>query len=384
MTQQAIPAVFMRGGTSKALVFHERDLPANRAEWDAVFLSALGSPDVYGRQLDGMGGGVSSLSKICVISPATRPDADIDYLFAQVFVRDARVAYDGNCGNMSSAVGPFAIDEGLVAPSGQEAVVRIHNVNTGRIIRSHFACESGRAAVAGGLAIPGVSGTGAPVRLVFENPGGASTGRLLPTGNPSDEINIAGVGRLKVSLVDAANPVCFVRAADLGLSGTESPDALDDNVLLSRIEAVRLAAGMTMKPDRDMAQVQRAAGPLVALVAPSLPARLLTGGTIDPADADFTVRMFNAGQSHRASPLTGAVCAGIASAIGNTIPALERGPNWEAGRIRIATPSGVMTVAARVTEREGTPFAEEGSVYRTQRRLFQGEVLVPQAVSPSA
>ena len=164
-----------------------------------------------------MGGGVSSLSKVCVVGPASRPDADIDYTFAQVLVKESRVDYSGNCGNMSSAMGPFAVDEGLVPATGAEAVVRIHNTNTKKIIRARFGLDDGLAAVDGDLVIPGVSGTGAPVRLEFLNPGGATTGRLLPTGNVVDTLDVPGVGRLSVSMVDAANACVFVRAADLGL-----------------------------------------------------------------------------------------------------------------------------------------------------------------------
>ena len=172
----ALPAVFMRGGTSRAIMFHARDLPEREA-WDRIFLGAMGSPDPNGRQLNGMGGGISSLSKVCVLAPSTRDDADVDYTFAQVQIKEAAVDYRGNCGNMSSAVGPFAVDEGIVRPNGDTAVVRIFNTNTRKIIRSTFPLMQGRAATEGTLAIPGVAGTGAPVRLDFLAPGGATTGR---------------------------------------------------------------------------------------------------------------------------------------------------------------------------------------------------------------
>ena len=162
MKQRAIPAVFMRGGTSRAIMFHARDLPP-RAAWDPIFLAAMGSPDPHGRQLNGMGGGVSSLSKVCVLAPSGRDDADIDYTFAQVQIRDAAVDYRSNCGNMSSAVGPFAVDEGLIRPNGDQAIVRIFNTNTNKIIRATFPLEDGLAAVDGAMTIPGVAGTGAPV-----------------------------------------------------------------------------------------------------------------------------------------------------------------------------------------------------------------------------
>ena len=176
MKQLKIPAVFMRGGTSNAIVLHERDLPRDRAQWDEIFLAAIGSPDPYGRQLDGMGGGISSLSKVCIVGAPTRPDADIDYTFAQVQVKEAKVDYSGNCGNMSSAMGPFAVDEGLLKASGKEALVRVHNTNTKKIIHARFALDEGMSAVDGDLEIPGVSGTGSPVKLEFREPGGATTG----------------------------------------------------------------------------------------------------------------------------------------------------------------------------------------------------------------
>src|ERR1700760_234533 len=175
----ALPAVFMRGGTSRAVMFHQRDLP-DRATWDPIFLAAMGSPDPNGRQLNGMGGGISSPSKIFVLAPSAGADADIDYTFAQIQIREAAVDYRGNCGNMSSAVGPFAVDEGLVRPNGDTAVVRIFNTNTSKIIRSTFPLEDGRAATDGDMAIPGVAGTGAPVRLGFLGARGGPHGPPRP------------------------------------------------------------------------------------------------------------------------------------------------------------------------------------------------------------
>jgi 2-methylaconitate cis-trans-isomerase PrpF len=181
MAQKRIRAVFMRGGTSKAVVFQRCDLPSDPAAWDDIFLAVMGSPDPNGRQLDGMGGGISSLSKVCVVGPPSRPDADIDYTFAQVSVKDASVDYSGNCGNMSSAMGPFAAEEGLcVVPRDGAAAVRIHNTNTNKIITSRFTMTDGEAETDGDLAIDGIAGTAATVRLEFNDPGGAKTGRLLP------------------------------------------------------------------------------------------------------------------------------------------------------------------------------------------------------------
>ncbi|MCI0345713.1 MAG: PrpF family protein, partial [Chloroflexi bacterium] len=219
--QRRIRSVFVRGGTSRALVFHQRDLPSDRAAWDAIFLAALGSPDPGGRQLDGLGGGISSLSKVAVVGPSSRPDADVDYTFGQVEVTRAAVDYRGNCGNISSAIGPFAIDEALVPAREPLTVVRIHNTNTRKLIHARIPVEAGQAAVRGDFRLDGVPGSGARIALDFLDPGGAGTGRLLPTGHPQDALEVPGLGTIAASLVDATNPMVFVRAKDLGLDGTE-------------------------------------------------------------------------------------------------------------------------------------------------------------------
>src|SRR5215471_8669371 len=188
MTQSRVRAVYMRGGTSRCLVFHERDLPRPGIERDQILLAALGSPDPYGRQLDGLGGGISSLSKACIIGPASHRDAQVDYTFAQVEVSRPVVDYTGNCGNCSSAVGPFAIDERIVPSADGETTVRIHNTNTHKIIVAHVPVVDGEAAVLGDFELPGVAGLGARIALDFLDPGGAGTGRLLPSGRVRDVI----------------------------------------------------------------------------------------------------------------------------------------------------------------------------------------------------
>ena len=379
MKQLKIPAVFMRGGTSNAVVFHAKDLPADRAQWDEIFLAAIGSPDPYGRQLDGMGGGVSSLSKVCVIGPATRDDADIDYTFAQVLVKDARVDYSANCGNMSSAMGPFAVDEGLVKAGGQEALVRVHNTNTGKIIWSRFPLDDGAAAVDGALAIPGVAGTGAPVRLEFREPGGATTGKLLPTGNVADTLEVPGYGGVRVSMVDAANACVFVRASDLGVNGTELPDEVDANPgLLKKLDAIRVAASVAMGVTRTPQEaVKRTAVPFIGFVSPPQEAKTLTGETIKPAAVDLTGRVMSNGQPHRALPLTASLCMAVAARLeGSVVFEAARAASNPEAEIRIAMPSGVLTVAATVRKLEGEWHAEQGAFYRTQRRMFDGCVLV--------
>jgi len=379
MKQLKIPAVFMRGGTSNAVVLHARDLPRERAQWDEIFLAAIGSPDPYGRQLDGMGGGISSLSKVCVVGPSSRPDADIDYTFAQVQVKEAKVDYSGNCGNMSSAMGPFAVDEGLIKFSGKEALVRIHNTNTKKIIHAHFALDDGLAAVDGDLAIPGVAGTGAPVRLEFRDPGGATTGKLLPTGNVVDTLDVPGVGKINASLVDAANATCFLNAADLGLQGTEMPEELDRAAeLLDKLAKIRLAASVAMGIGKDAADAaKKKTVPFVGFVSPSQDAQSLAGDVIKSADVDLTARMLSNGQPHRALPLTVSLCTAVAARIEGTLvnQVARLNPNPDA-EIRIAMPSGVLVVAASVKKVDGAWRAEQGAFYRTQRRMFDGYVYV--------
>ncbi|HET6608765.1 MAG TPA: PrpF domain-containing protein [Rhodopila sp.] len=378
MPMLALPAVFMRGGTSRAVMFHRRDLPEQSA-WDPIFLAAMGSPDPNGRQLNGMGGGISSLSKICILSRSERPDADIDYTFAQIQIREAIVDYRGNCGNMSSAVGPFSVDEGLVRPNGDTAVVRIFNTNTKKIIRSTFALEDGRARVDGDLAIPGVAGTGAPVRLDFIAPGGAGTGKLLPTGNVTDRLDVAGVGTIEVSMVDAAKPCVIVRAADIGLTGTELPEALDTNrAVLGKLEAIRRVAAIAMGLAANEAEAAEMRGsPAVGFVAPAVDAPTLSGDPIKASEVDLTARFISNGQPHRALPVTSSLCMSVAACMTGTLvnQALTRPPE---GSIRLGMPSGILTVGADVgRDDSGAWVAHSGAFYRTARRLFDGRIYAP-------
>jgi hypothetical protein len=369
----------MRGGTSNALMFRTEDLPRERAAWDRIFLGALGSPDPYGRQLDGMGGGISSLSKVCVIGPPTHPEADVDYTFAQVAIREAFVEYSGNCGNMSSAIGPFAVDEGIVRATGPEAVVRIHNTNTRKLIVARFPMEDGNAAVEGDFVLPGVAGSGAPIKLEFLAPGGAATGRLLPTGKVIDLLDVEGIGRIEASMVDAANPCVFVAATALGLTGTEMPDQLErDAATMQRLEAIRVAASLRMGiAGTTAAAARKPSIPKVAIVTGPRDGSMLTGQPLAADACDVTIRMISIGQPHRAVPLTGAMCLAVAARLPGCIVArIARPPATSDAPIRIAQPSGV-TVVASAIRREGHDwFAEHATVYRTARRLIEGYVLV--------
>jgi 2-methylaconitate cis-trans-isomerase PrpF len=371
--------VFMRGGTSKALMLHTRDLPADQEAWGPLFTAAMGSPDPYGRQLDGMGGGVSSLSKVCIIAPSTREDADVDYTFCQVLVKDAAVQYKGNCGNMSSAVGPFAVDEGLVRPNGDTATVRIFNTNTNKIIHSTFALEQGLARYDGELVIPGVAGTGAPIRLDFVQPGGASTGALLPTGNTVDRLDVPGLGEIDASLVDAANAAVFVRARDVGLTGLELPDALDARPdVMALLEAIRVQASVRMGIAPDEAAARRITiVPFVAIVSPAADSLSLTGEFVRASEVDMTVRVISNGQPHRALPLTISLCTAVAARIAGTVVSEAATATEPGAKLRLGMPSGVLTVGADVEQDSGVWVARAGSFYRTARRLFDGRVYLP-------
>lgn len=375
MDQAFIPAVFLRGGSSKGVFFHAKDLPADRAKQDAIFLSVLGSPDPYGRQLDGMGGGISSLSKAVIIGPPTHPDADVDYTFAQVAVDRPLVDWSSNCGNLSSAVGPFAVDEGLVRASDGEALVRIHQVNTKRIIHARFLVRGRRAATEGDFTMAGVSGTGARIRLDFLNPGGGATGSLLPTGNAMDVLEHDGRA-YRATMIDAANACVFLDAAELGLTGAEGPDAIEARPAtmalldaLRRIAAVRM--GLCATPDAAPLAI-----PKVAVVAPAADYRALDGGIIGMRTHEVAVRMISMERAHRAVPLTGGMALGVACRIERSLPHAIAGAA-HGDEVRLANPSGILSVGAEVRRAEAGWVADSAVVFRSARRLMQGSVAVP-------
>jgi 2-methylaconitate cis-trans-isomerase PrpF len=376
MDQAFIPAIFMRGGSSKGVFFHARDLPTERDAQDAIFLAVLGSPDPYGRQLDGMGGGISSLSKAVIIGPPTHPDADVDYLFAQVAVDKPVVDWSSNCGNLSSAVGPFAVDEGLVRVADGEALVRIHQVNTKRIIHARFPVRGGKAVTAGDFTMAGVAGSGARIRLDFLAPGGGATGRLQPTGNAQDTLHHEGRA-YAVSLIDAANACVFLDARDLGMTGTESPDAIEaDPARMALLDALRRKAGVMMGLAATPEKVGLAL-PKIAVVAPPAAYHALDGAGFTADTHDIAVRMISMERAHRAVPLTGAMCLGVASRLPGSLPNRLAGPPARADETRVANPSGILSVGAEVHQKPDGWFAESAVVYRSARRLMQGAVAVP-------
>ena len=292
---------------------------------------------------------LSSVSKICVIGRPSRADADIDYTFAQVPIKDVRVDMNGNCGNMSSAVGPFAVDERIVFAADGPVTLRIHNTNTRKIIHSTFEVRDGRAVESGSLAIPGVAGTGAPIRLDFLEPGGAITGKLLPTGQVEQELDVPGVGRIDVTMVDAANACVFVRAESLGLTGSELPEQLEHDVrLMEALLAIRTYASVAMgiAPDPAAARA-KITTPSIGIVSAPRAWRTLDGTELAADGADLAVRMISSNQAHRALPLTASVCVAVAASLPDSlVHKVARVP--PVGPIRLGMPSGVLNVAAEV------------------------------------
>jgi hypothetical protein len=380
MDQISYPVTFMRGGTSKGLFFRAEDLPSDRSAREGFLLRAIGSPDPNGRQLDGMGGGVSSLSKVMLVSRSRREGVDVDYEFGQVAIDRAMIDGNANCGNLSAAVGVFAVEAGLTRVPDGEAVVRMFNVNTRKRVDCVLRVDGGKPKATGDLAIAGVAGTGSPIRLDFLEPGGAGTGRLLPTGSVIDLLELPDGSTVETSIVDAANPCVFVRAADLGFSGTELPTELKTRIdLMARLEAVRAAAAVAAGMAHDARGATRDSPgiPKVAMVAPAMDAPTLSGETLSALDCDIQVRMISMGLPHLAIPLTGAMCVGVAARIEGTLAHSCARPASEGAPFRVGHGSGAVPVSARVSRRGDGWFTESVSVFRTARVLMEGRVFVP-------
>lgn len=379
MTQKAVPAVFMRGGTSKGVFFHGRDLPEDRHGRDTIFCAAIGSPDPYGRQLDGMGGGISSLSKVVVIEPSDRPGIDVDYTFGQVVVDAADVDYGATCGNLSSAVGPFAVDEGLVLKGDGEALVRVHNTNTDKVFEARFPMRSGKAQVSGEFIIPGVSGSGALVQLEYLDPGGARTGALMPTNRMNDHVMLSDGQTINVCCVDATTPCVFVAAADLGLDATENPLELESRLdVMTKLEEIRCQAGVLMGlgvTTQEIRETSRA-GPRIAVVAAPADMTLLDGSVLPAEGMDIAVRMVSMGVPHRAVPLTGGMCLAVAANLQKTLVHNLARDNL-ATTVRLGSPSGVIPIGATIRRDGGNLTVDRITTYRTARRLMEGNVLIP-------
>jgi 2-methylaconitate isomerase len=380
VSQRFIRCVFHRGGTSKGMFFHARDLPKERTKIDAILLAAIGSPDPYERQLNGMGGGLSSLSKAVIIGPPTHPEADVDYTFVQLAVDEAVADWTNTCGNLSSAVGPFAVDEGLIAARDGEICVRIHQTNTKKLIHARFDVRAGKAATVGDYVIAGVAGGGARIRLDFLDPAGAVTGKLLPTGAVVDRITLADGRTFAASLIDATSPIVYVAADDLGLDGGERPEDIEGrHGVMDTLEAIRRQAGVMMglglAPESVGLQTPR-----IAVVAPPRRFESLDGETWTADQFDIATRMISMQRAHKAIPGTGGLNLGVATQILGTIPNQVSRPANAAGEVRVANPSGLVSVGAVVALRDEQWRADSAVLFRTARRLMQGEVAVPSAL----
>jgi 2-methylaconitate cis-trans-isomerase PrpF len=381
MDQFATAYAFYRGGTSKAAIVKRSDLPPMRSDSDlhAWVLAVMGSPDR--RQIDGLGGADPLTSKFAIVGPPTRPDADVDYTFLQVVPERATVTQDINCGNISAAIGPFAIDEGLVAPSGPITSVRIHATNMGQIIHANVEVgEDGKARVLGSQRIDGVPGTGAPVRLDFRELVGGMTGRLLPTGRVRDRLVVDGK-EIEASIVDLANLVCYVRAEDLGLAGTEDPLAMQANrELMQLCERVRLEAALLAGVAKDMELAARhpPSTPWLALVSNPRPWRdHATSEQHQAHECDIGARLYaRGGNVHKAYPGTGSACLGVASMLeGSVAHELVSAKAHASGTIRIGHPCGVIEVAAALENQPGAdPLVRRAAFVRTARRIADGRV----------
>lgn len=373
--QLGIRCAFMRGGSSRGGFFLADDLPAVAAERFAVLLACYGSPD--DRQIDGIGGADPLTSKAAVVGRSSRQDADVDYTFYQVGIDRPVVSSGGNCGNMLAAVGPFAILRGLVAAVEPETTVRIHTTNTGQVITARIPVIDGLPACEGDCRIAGVPDSGATIRLDFGDCAGAVSGKLLPTGAARDAITLDGCSA-EVSLVDAATPFVFVRAADIGARGTELPEELRANALvMSRLEQVRgwAAVKLGLVARREDAEKASPNIPRVIMVAPPVTYAALTVGKVVEAEMDLCVRQLAMQRPHKALAVTGAVCTAVASAIPGSVVAECMTPPQ--GDVRLGHPSGVLRVSARIGRDNGKAFAiERAEIERTARLIMDGTVFV--------
>ncbi|MNZ46771.1 4-oxalomesaconate tautomerase [compost metagenome] len=355
MSQTRIPCLLMRGGTSKGAYFLASDLPAQQEQRDRVLLAAMGSPDP--RQIDGLGGADPLTSKVAIVQTSMRPDADVDYLFAQVLVDEPRVDYGQNCGNILAGVGPFAIERGLVAACGEVTPVRIFMENTGQIAVARVPTPGGRVEYAGAARIDGVPGSAAPLVVDFQDVAGSSCGALLPTGNARDTFD-----GIEVTCIDNGMPVVLLRAEDLGRSGYESREELDaDSALKARLESIRLQAG----PRMNLGDVRLRNVPKMCLIAPPR-----DGGAI-------ATRSFIPHRCHASIGVFGAVSAATACLVEGSVAApAAHIPGGEVQRLSVEHPSGEFTVELRLQDGK---LAGCG-LMRTARLLFDGVVCVPESV----
>jgi len=374
--QFGMRCVFMRAGTSRGAFLREEDLPKDPVLREKLILAIYGSPDF--RQIDGLGGATSLTSKVAIIGPPTRADADVDYTFGQVRVNEARVDFRGNCGNISAGIGPFAIEEGFVSARGPVVKVRIHLTNSRALLIAEVPIMDGLCPVRGDAVVAGVPGSGAPIILDWADVGGTLGRGLLPTGVPRETLDTA-IGPVEVSIVDAGNVTAFVRPSVFGLTGAQLPTHRMDRDLLDRIEAVRgaVAVRLEMVESADRADAVTPTIPKLYLVDPPVAYRDSTDRPILADNIDLVGRGMSMGTPHQAYAGTVAVCTGAAVGIAGTIVNEVCRPGCAAGgRLRIGHPAGVLEMDAKVESSGRTHRLVRAAVMRTARRIMDGTVYV--------
>jgi len=389
--QIKIPAVYMRGGTSKGVFFRLQDLPAPAqtpgAARDALLLRVIGSPDPYGKQIDGMGGATSSTSKTVIVSKSTRPDHDVDYLFGQVAIDKAFVDWSGNCGNLSAAVGPFAISSGLVdsarIPRDGTAIVRIWQANIGKTIVAHVPMTDGAVQETGDFELDGVTFPAAEVALEFMDPAAdedGAGGAMFPTGNLVDDLDVPGIGTLKATMINAGIPTIFVEAEAIGYKGTELQDAINgDDKALAMFETIRAYGALRMGLIERLEDVaKRQHTPKIAFVARPAEYVASSGKTVRADDVDLLVRAMSMGKLHHAMMGTAAVAIGTAAAVPGTLVNLAAG-GGEREAVRFGHPSGTLRVGAQAALVDGQWVVKKAIMSRSARVLMEGWVRVPTA-----
>jgi 2-methylaconitate isomerase len=387
--QIKIPATYMRGGTSKGVFFRLQDLPEAAqvpgAARDALLLRVIGSPDPYGKQIDGMGGATSSTSKTVIIAKSSKPDHDVDYLFGQVSIDKAFVDWSGNCGNLSAAVGPFAISAGLVdasrIPHNGVATVRIWQANIGKTIIGHVPITNGAVQETGDFELDGVTFPAAEVQLEFMDPAAeedGAGGAMFPTGNLVDDLEVPGVGVLKATMINAGIPTIFVDAEAIGYKGTELQDAINgDEKALAKFETIRAHGALRMGLIKHLDEVAtRQHTPKVAFVARPTGYVASSGKQVAASDVDLLVRAMSMGKLHHAMMGTAAVAIGTAAAIPGTLVNLAAG-GGERHAVRFGHPSGTLRVGAEANQVEGEWVVKKAIMSRSARVLMEGWVRVP-------
>lgn len=388
--QIKIPAVYMRGGTSKGVFFRLDDLPA-AAQFpgparDALLMRVIGSPDPYGKHTDGMGGATSSTSKCVIISKASVPDHDVDYLYGQVSIDTAFVDWSGNCGNLSSAVGPFAISQGLVdasrLPRDGIATIRIWQKNIGKTILAHVPMRAGQVQELGDFELDGVTFPAAEIALEFLDPaedaGEGGGGAMFPTGALLETLDVPGLGQFDVTMINSGIPTVFLKAEALGLTGTElQPDINNDAALLARFESIRAHAALRMGLIQSLDEAKtRQHTPKIAFVAPAASYVASSGKTIAAADIDVLVRALSMGKLHHAMMATCAVAIATAASVPGTLVNLAAGGGAR-DAVRFGHPSGTLRVGAKAEQRDGQWTVTKALMSRSARILMEGWVRVP-------